>query len=370
MPAHSAPFLIVAITGRALAESAARDGYQCAVLDCFGDADTAAASSACRSIVSAHGLRFDRPRLLREAWEVAPLPGIGLVYGAGFEGRIDLLQALALERTLYGNPPETVARIRDPRQFFALLDQWEMPHPEVTFTRPPKTAGWLIKQPGSAGGMQVQPAARHPGRQDSYWQRLEPGDPMSVLFLADGRRAAVIGFNRQHTEPLAGHPFAYGGAVSRVTLPPSVETTLRARLDALVGATGLRGLNGLDFLLHDDRWSVLELNPRPTATMELYDADYTPGLFHWHLQGSLGLLPEGPVPSGPARASRIARAERAWTVPSSFAFPAWCHDRPQPGTRFSPGDPVCTVVSEATTPAAAESRATQYRQQLGELIAG
>jgi predicted ATP-grasp superfamily ATP-dependent carboligase len=129
-----------------------------------------------------------------------------------------------------------------------------------------------------------------------------------------------------------------------------VASGIRERLDSLVAASGLVGLNGLDFMMRDGEWSALEVNPRPTATMDLYDPDFPRGLLDWHMRATRGELPDAPVPDGPARAHGIVRAPFAWEVPADFRFPEWCRDLPDPLARFSPGDPVCTVHAAAGFP--------------------
>jgi predicted ATP-grasp superfamily ATP-dependent carboligase len=187
----------------------------------------------------------------------------------------------------------------------------------------------------------------------SYFQRLAPGRGLSVLFLADGLRASVIGFNEQWTSPARdGLPFLYGGAVGSIGLPQRLTTEIGARLDALVAATGVIGLNGLDFLLEGDTWSVLELNPRPTATTDLYDPDYSEGLFELHRRACLGSLPEVPVPHRAARAHAVVYAAARWVVTADFPFPPWCRDLPVPGTQLAAGDPICTVHAEDSHPEA------------------
>ncbi len=62
------PFLVVAVTGRALAASAARGGHRVAVLDCFADRDTRELAAGCRSVVSPRALRLDSRALLRAAF--------------------------------------------------------------------------------------------------------------------------------------------------------------------------------------------------------------------------------------------------------------------------------------------------------------
>jgi len=342
------PVLVAGVSGRVLAASAARGGHRVVVLDYFADRDTCALAAACRSVVSPRGLRFDRRRLLAAAGELAPpARSAGLVYGSGFEGRIALLGRLAEGRHLFGNAPTVVAAVRDPARFFPLLDRLGIHHPEVRLQMPADSRGWLAKQPGGAGGVHVVPADWPHQRAGVYYQRVMPGRTCSALFLADGRSACILGFNEQWPSTARPDlPYLYGGAVGQVALPPEVAADLQVRLDALVAELGLVGLNGVDFLLLGSSWSVLEVNPRPTATVELYDPDYDRGLFDAHLRACGGERPARPAPPRAVRASTIVHAARAWQVRDGFEFPAWCHDIPQPGTRFAPGDPVCTILAE------------------------
>ncbi len=363
------PLLVVGVTGRALAESAARAGHPVVVLDYFADRDTCAVATACRAVVSSHGLRFDRRMLLSAAQALAPAADSGgMVYGSGFEGRIGLLTRLVAGRRLFGNPPEVVASVRDPLRIFPLLDRLGIPHPEVALLPPADPSGWLVKHCGGGGGAHVRPADRRPSRAGAYFQRLHPGRAYSALFLADGRRACILGFNEQWNSAARPElPHLYGGALGQIGLPAPVEAELRDRLDAVVAATGLVGLNGIDFLIHEDRWSALEINPRPTATMELYDADYDRGLFEAHLEACLGHLPTIIPPSGATRASRIVHAPGVGLVSADLDFPPWAHDLPQPGARFSPGDPLCTVFAEAKD-AATATRLVRDRQHQVERL--
>jgi predicted ATP-grasp superfamily ATP-dependent carboligase len=344
----SRPYLIAAIAGRALAHSAARGGYSTVVLDCFADRDTRAAATEARAVAARRSVRLDARALLAAAAALAPAGGYaGVVYGAGFEGRTDLLTRLARGRRLCGNAPDTVAQVRDPARFFPLLRKLGIRHPAVRFIPPARPSGWLVKDPGGAGGAHIRHARRGRPKAGCYYQRFEQAETLSAIFLANGQRALVLGFNRQWSIPVRpGRPFLYGGAVGGVALPPGMAADLSARLDALVAATGLVGLNGLDFLRRGDEWLVLEVNPRPTATMELYDADYAAGLFSLHLQACGGMLPEAPAPMAAVRAHAVFYASTFGRVGRDVEFPAWCRDVPQPGFGFAPGAPVCTVHAE------------------------
>jgi predicted ATP-grasp superfamily ATP-dependent carboligase len=342
------PYLVAAVTGRALAASAVRGGHPVVVLDYFADRDTRALAGAWRSVVAARGMRFDQRALLTAAQELAPVPA-GLVYGSGFEGRTGLLALLARGRPLHGNRPDVVAAVRDPARFFPLLDELGIPHPAVRLTPPSDPRGWLIKQPGGAGGGHIRPATSRRAPVGAYYQHFELGHALSVLFLADGRRTRVLGINRQWTAAARpGRPFLYGGAVGGVTLSEALEREIRSGLQALVAETGLIGLNGLDFILRRGRWSVLELNPRPTATFELYDPDYPHGLFDWHLRACHGELPDRAATRRAIRAHAVLYATAAARTGPRFEFPDWCRDIPVADTQYSPGDPICTVHASAT----------------------
>jgi len=363
--AEGSPLLIAAISGRALAESALRGRFRPVVLDCFADRDTRALAERWRAVPAAGTLHFDRRALLEAADALAP--GAPLVPGSGFEGRPALLARLAAGRELLGNPPEVVRAVKDPRRLFPQFDALGIPHPEVRYDQPADPAGWLVKRAGGAGGTHIR-AAGAPRKAGDYFQRREHGLSMSALFLADGRRALILGFNQQWASVgRAGLPYLFGGAVSRVSLPWQLAHRIASRVDALVAATGLVGLNGLDFLMEGDAWSALEINPRPTATMELYDADYELGLVHQHIEACRGFLPPVARP-GPSRAQLILHAHLAWRVEPAFDFPAWCRDIPNPDAAIRKGDPICTVVAEAEGPVRARSLVEERERELQRII--
>ncbi|MGE5231797.1 MAG: ATP-grasp domain-containing protein [Deltaproteobacteria bacterium] len=360
------PFLVVAVTGRALAGSAARGGRPVVVLDLFDDRDTRAVATLSRAVRAPRRLRFDGRVLLAAARALAPAERCaGLIYGAGFEGRLDLLRQLAVGRRLYGNDPAVVAAVRDPGRFFRLLDRLGIGHPQVRRHPPGSPSGWLVKHAGGAGGTQVRFAAGGRPGAGSYFQRFEAGRTLSAVFLADGRRACIVGVNEQWTAPArTGRPFLYGGAVGGVALPAPAAAKLRADVDALVAATGLVGLNGIDFLLREEECLVLEVNPRPTATLDLYDEDYPGGLFAAHLRACRGELPRQPAPMRAVRAHAVVYAAAPGRVGIGFAFASWCRDLPHPGARFAAGDPICTVHAAARDAAGAITRLRRRRSLL------
>jgi predicted ATP-grasp superfamily ATP-dependent carboligase len=353
MPAspEKRPLLVVSASGRALAQSAARSGLPVVVLDLFNDLDVRALASASRSVAAGSG-KFDSRRLLAAASLLCPPDRCaGLVYGSGFEGRTRLLGQLASGRQLFGNSPDTVAKLKDPVHFFALLDSLGFAHPETRLDPPANVSGWLVKRTGGAGGSHVKPATlRHRARPGRYFQKARSGRTLSVLFAADGRNARAIGINEQWTAGIAQcAPYCYGGAVGGVVLTGSVQARIDTMLDKLVCTTRLIGLNGLDFILDADGVPcVLEINPRPTATLDLYDADVRDGLMALHLRACRGELPDPWQPKR-SRAHAIVYATEGWRVPSRMRWPAWCTDIPEAGSHVPAGAPVCSVHADASS---------------------
>jgi predicted ATP-grasp superfamily ATP-dependent carboligase len=371
--------LIAATSGRALAAAARRDGYAPLVADQFGDADTLDLAAA-HALVPARrrgGGPQARPllaaldRLAARSCGEGRAP-LGIVCGSGLEGRPALLAALA-RRRLLGTPPAVMARLKDPFAFAALCRACGVPHPAVA--RAPEGAGpWLAKRAGAAGGGHVRPwpAGREsrPLRPPLYVQRRVPGRPVAALLLGagaasgDGRRARVLGFSEQWAAPSPRAPFRYGGAARPAALPPAAEAALAAAAVRVAAAAGVVGLASADFLLHADGFFLIEINPRPGATLDVFAA--LP-LFALHLAACAGGLPEPPPPPATATAAAIVYAPRRLVLPAGFAWPAWAADRQQPGP-VGAGAPLATVLAEAGSAAAARDAAHHRAARLLAMI--
>ena len=341
--------VIAARSARMLAESARQSGLRPIAIDLYGDTDTRRAAHWLPAAgPDAHTLD---PNRLRDTLARLARRGdlIGWVAGAGFEGHPAWLDRGARHLRLLGNDAATVAYVKDPRHFFGLLDALDIPHPEVRFT-PPDTLGWLRKQVGGSGGWHVRrwvhgmdpkSPATH------YFQRECPGTPMSLLFLADGERIAPIGFNRLLCEPLALHPLAFGGVIGPVPLAAGPAADVLHAATQLASHLGLRGLNGLDFILLRGEVQVIEINPRPPATLALYDTRVPGGLMRAHVDacdGQLAALPRfEDLPSG----IRVVYADRDHMVTAQegacMAAADWVHDLPRAGARIAMNEPWCSV---------------------------
>lgn len=337
-------YLVAALSGRALAQSAQAVSIPVTVLDVYGDADTQAAAESSARIGDAR-LQISRDRLLEAAERLCPPRRCsGVVYGAGFESDPQTLTDLAAGRELFGNDPALLRDISTPRYFFSLLDRLGIPHPQVTYRRPADSIGWLAKRPGSSGGAHIIPANRVTGSSGHYYQRKLPGRIMSVLFLANGRRMAIIGISEQWRDTTdSPECYRYGGAVSGQNIGSALCLEVKHAIQTLVHWLSLRGLNGVDIVVDKNEFYVLEINGRPTATTELYDPGTPDNLFRQHLVCCRGDMPSFHGSSVTGRAHAVVYADCEITVPNDTHWPGWCSDIPEAGSTILPGEPVCTV---------------------------
>lgn len=373
MQPEAKKILIVSSTGRALAASARRANYQTYVIDLFEDFDTSEMSVTCKNACANNALHFDKIKLQQALNAFNDIDFSAVVYGAGFEGDIDLLDMLNTKNALFGNSSELVRNLKDPATFFGLLESLEIPFPQVRLSVPSDPDGWLAKTVGATGGAHVQSAQGVSTSEKTYFQRFEAGRNLSVLFLADGKKAQIVGFSEQLVQKVGDAPYCYIGAINHAVLPDTMKKNIADKIDLLVSTTGLVGFNGVDFIQRDDKYFVLEINPRPTATMELYDADYAQGLLHAHLQACEGELTAKTASEKILRGHTIVFAEQNTKIPASFKFPGWCANIPQPGSFVSQDAPLCSVLTSGTDRdqimQSLQQRSQQIQFQLAEQAA-
>lgn len=356
--------LLIARSGRILAQSAARAGLRPVVLDLYADQDTRACAEHCMLLAPAP-VGFDAEVLLPLAARLAPPERYPLVYGSGLDIAPDLLEEVARGRVLYGNPPELLRRLKTPRRFFALLAELGIPYPEIRTAPPPDPEHWLLKAGCSEGGRGVRPCrADSRAAEHEYFQRRLPGTPMSLLFLADGERMHPIGFNTLWSVERPGLPYLFRGTINHASLTEPQRGEVRAHARRLVRELALKGLHSLDFMLDDGVCRMLELNPRPSATMALYDREVPGGLLAWHIRAFQGRIDAFDPPRFPVRACRAVFTLRPVTIPAGFDWPDWCCDRPETGFSMGPDHPFCTIAAEGTDPAQVESLLDRREDEL------
>ena len=351
--------IVVARAARQLAAAAQAAGWQPWVADVFGDVDTRALAAVWQAVPVGPGFAF-RPRGLQRA--VANLrtkaPAAPLVFGSGFEGAPALLAKLSRGGRVLGSPASALARLQDPLAWSRLLRRLSIPHPRVVLHEVPRRGRWVAKRSGEAGGAHVRFAA--PGEAlgvGEYAQRLVPGRALSAVCLAGAHAVEITGYSEQLFWPTPRSPFRHAGSIALAagTLPASLDAEVRQSLGRLVGALGLRGLCGIDFVLAPDgTWQFIELNARPPASFDLHVA--AGAMFRAHLAACRDEHLPTLHPRARCRAQLVYFASSAIRIPNSIDWPDWVADRPLPGSRLPPGAPVCTLQAAGATSASARER--------------
>ncbi|MEA2841884.1 MAG: uncharacterized protein QOF41_3214 [Methylobacteriaceae bacterium] len=364
-PDRPAIVLIAALSGRSLAELARRAGYRPLVADLFGDMDTRRYAQAVRVV---RGNLTEGPdpgdlflALADLARDADELP-IGIVYGAGSEQRSAILDELARKWPLLGCSADVVKRVKDPVSLASLCAKLEIPHPEIRFDPPGDPRGWLAKSVGGSGGWHISSASARASEPGVYFQRQVSGEAISALVVATGRDAAVIGWSSQWTSPIAEAPYRWAGAVQPARIEAASQTLLSRKAIDLALDAGIVGIASLDFLIDRGAWHLLEINPRPGGTLDIFDDD-TGRLFEMHVEACRGRL-IGPPRYRCAQACAIAFAERDIEHMPDLQWPDWCADLQRAGTRVETGAPVCTVRAFAADPESARRLVEDRRRML------
>jgi predicted ATP-grasp superfamily ATP-dependent carboligase len=364
-PAAPEPILLVAVSARMLAELAVRSGHEVVAFDRFGDMDL-------RALCPARGVRGPMAEIVAAA---AGAEAPSVVCGAGLENRPDLVARLGEGRELLGCPPSVIARVRDPAMLGASLRAAGFRYPRTvpppfpdpgSMARPlgsGLTGRWLRKPVRGGGGRGIREWCGEQLPDGVMLQERIDGVPCSVTAVGDGRAAVVLGVTEQliGRPSLGGRGFAWCGNVTR-----GPTGALDAICSHLAAEFGLLGLFGVDFVWDGEHAWVVEVNPRPTGSLEVLPGDP----FEAHLEACAGRLPARPAAREGAAGKAIVYATHDGTLGDTSDWPArGIRDVPHPGERIASGNPICTLLATGPTPEAVlaelDDRAAALRTELG-----
>ena len=340
--AASLEFLIIAANARFIACSAAACGYVPSVIDGFADPEVRSLSRVAVRVplngggLSVRHVRAACERLFRERRFA------GVVFGSGLDAHPAFIDWLHARSTVYANDAEVFSRCLDRSRLVGELDRLGIPHP-----REGRDAGspTLLKVTGACGGAHVRFGS---GAAAAYRQSYLPGTVRSYLFLAHAGSVRGVGWNTQWQSRHDGNrPFCYGGALNRSVSDAAVKARVEGYARRLARAFSLVGMNNLDYVVVGGEACLLELNPRISATMQLYDTDGA--LFAAHLAACRSHRFPSLPPAAP-RAHAVLHASRSIRLTGDFEWPANACDLPGE-TCFAAGDPICTLFASAPTPA-------------------
>jgi predicted ATP-grasp superfamily ATP-dependent carboligase len=340
--------LIIAQSAQMLAQAAHNIGLEVTVVDCFADCDT---NALAHNYYQVKSLALEDIHVLINSIKNQ----INFcIYGSGFETYPESLAFLETQFQLIGNSSTVFKALQNKPLFFQRLQQLNISFPAVFFTlenntHEDKTASYLIKPFDSLGGLdiQVMDANTHHNLHNTrhyYQEYIEGGQPMSVLFVANGKQAIIIGFNQQWT---VAKSCLFLGIINHAKLPLSHQQILYNWISKLTLSYKLQGLCSLDFIFYKNKCYVLEINPRPPASMQLYEKD----LLKNHYLACLGQLEKVTIPQYKTyTAYQIIYAITKIKISYKMKWPRYCHSLPQKNTIINKGQPICSMILNGRTP--------------------
>lgn len=353
---------VVGASARAAVCSLARAGLSAWAVDQFNDRDLARVAPC--ALCPEGGYPSALPDL------AARFPPGPVLYTGGLENHPRVVAELARTRELWGNPPEVLARVRDPFALAALLARigFRVPRLVPPGEACPAQGRWLRKPVRSGGGLGVRFArAGAPATPDHVFQEFIDGAPMSALYCGTtllGTTEQLIG-----AEWLHAAPFAYCGNVGPLE-PPAWALRLGR---SLCTDTGLREHWGADLVLRDGEPWVLEVNPRYTAAIEVLELATGRAAFgRWLPANRPGAGVVGKAVYYAPHAIRFPRGG-PWDADLAAPFDPWrvpgFADIPDAGARVEVGWPVLTLFAEASSSAEARRRLQSRAAELDSLFA-
>ena len=369
MSIASKTVVLAAISSRTYAEAAVNAGFDVIAIDAFSDVDLQKVVKQCYQ-VNVMDYQLDGMEVLETILKLEEQPVLGFSYGAGFEENPQIFQQISQHMPILGNTADAVSLCKQPANFFGICNQLEIRYPAVCYQRPTDDSEWLQKRIGGSGGNHVV-ALENAQDIDSgsvYYQRLQSGSTISCLFVVNHGNVEVIGFNLQWVEESSSSPYRYSGAMSNADISKQAKLNFTNYIKQLATALGLQGLNSCDAICDGDDIYILEINPRLSASIDLYPDKK---VMQKHIAAFLqpqqdALLSEqlnnDSVPTRTHVAHQVIYARHPVVVKNDITWPSWVRDVPHSGQQFDSGMPVCSVKVEADT-------ADQVRMGLIERVA-
>lgn len=274
--------LIIGASARAAVQSARRAGFDVIAIDLFKDEDLRLLASECFQIAD---FEHDVISLVAEAVKTHG-PFVGWIYTGALENRPELVDSISSQLPLLGNDGNVLTQIRNPINVHRILQREKLPVLEVRSAEdpPPQDDTWLRKPLQSAAGRDIEiwnaKASRvSPSEQYFFQKYVSDAQPISAIFVANGRLARCIGSSMQliGEASLGADSFTYCGSIgplsksSTPAIPENTQQQIQRTADCLTQQCQLVGLFGIDFLLKGSVAWPIEINPRYPASLEVLE---------------------------------------------------------------------------------------------------
>lgn len=256
---------VIGASVRAAAQSLRRAGYKPIAADLFGDVDLSQIAEVTR--VSDYPAQFSdwiRNQQL-DSW----------IYTGALENYPELVDELTEVRPLWGVSGKLLRQLRDPLWLASECEAMGIAFPETLRSSKKIEGDWFAKSYRHSSGVGISKLMRaydwHQAHKDGWFaQREISGIPCSAAYLIDDKQAWLLGF----TSHLTNHEFEWGFRGAVVTTPNQSQLATLTTIGNWLHKLGCRSVVGVDFIDSNNELWLLEINPRYTATTELYELTY------------------------------------------------------------------------------------------------
>ena len=276
---QSKTIAVVGFSVRAAAQLAKRAGFEVVAVDACADRDLIC---DCRSHIRLDDPNW--PNALNTFYPLTPL----LLTG-GMEHRtqmLDVCHSVAIRRGSTASQLHSMRSLENwekwvgrsglgwPLTFRTLQDV-------KRFEKQNQTRDWLMKPFESGGGFgttdlfNTSPLADFQSSDQArfYFQERLPGVTIGVTFLTSEFGSSVVGTTEawKPDSKIAGTNYAYCGSYGPIALIDEQLVKLHCFANIAGNESGLLGLWQADFLMHLGELTLLEINPRWSASMDILD---------------------------------------------------------------------------------------------------
>lgn len=372
------PLLIVGASTRAAAQCAIRAGFDPFCIDLFADVD----AQACAEVLAASPFPEQIPQL------AAQFPAAPVMLTGAMENHIPIVRHLSKQRTLYGNPPEILIAARDPVLLARVLDDQGLPTPAVHSDADALCMDrlWLRKPRDSSGGHGVAffnpRTCNKDAPRNSYYQQYIIGPSLSGVFIAAHDGVKLLGVSRQlvGTPWLGADSFSYAGSIGPMSLDAASKDHWLRIGEVLSQAFGLRGLFGVDAISSENAIYPVELNPRFTASVEIFERAFSRKTIRDHVLACCGgqlerqtncctkycygkailfAVEDIVIPAAMLNLARELNADESWPVLA---------DIPHEGTTIRSGRPILTLMTSGRGESTVIDRLQQLARTVQDLL--
>ena len=385
--------LVAGFNTRPLVYSLNRAGYDVYAVDFFGDLDFYPYIKDCVILSKKLSVNYDLiknnyskylPILILELLDKYPEIKY-LIIGSGLDDAI-AERALVLEevnRKKYkilnlNNELESIKKSRDIKFIFNFLKNGGFDIPRTVLFNNVNAQGnelkfpFILKKRRGSGGTNIYKIQNesdltftinlinNEGFDPKEWQMQEyiEGNPVSCTIISNGKESELISVNRQIIGDKylnAPKEFMYCGNV----VPAKVfEEEKKLIVDIslkLSKELGLKGINGFDFVLRNHYPYLMEINPRIPGSIRASEETMNINLLDLHIKS---FTDEGwEFVKKTLRGARIeffttkmiffAPKEIDKNLINSINDLEYVHDKSEPVSNISKGEPVCTILFSA-----------------------